>query len=81
MTDEGILEGDTIILRHDTSAETDQVAVASASCSVPRKPIGRSGHIVGVEPGNAKFPTHTYAHNQMKGQGQLIALLRRYWAQ
>lgn len=79
MTDESILEGDTIIFQRDASAEDcHQTVTVTADAGVTPRPNRQRPHRGGSGPDDARYPTRLHTSNQVAAKGQLVALLRRY---
>ncbi len=79
MVDAGILDGDTVIIRKSETAENGQIIVALVNDrEVTLKRLRRRGNSVALEPANAKHRVQVLPADQVKVQGKLIGLLRRY---
>jgi repressor LexA len=79
MIDAGILDGDTVIIRKGEAAENGQVVVALIDDrEVTLKRLRRRGASVALEPANAAHRVQVLPADQVKVQGKLVALLRRY---
>jgi repressor LexA len=79
MIDAGILDGDTVIIRKGEAAENGQVVVALIDDrEVTLKRLRRRGASVALEPANASHRVQVLPADQVKVQGKLVALLRRY---
>jgi len=79
MIDAGILDGDTVIIRKGEAAENGQVVVALIDDrEVTLKRLRRRGASVALEPANAAHRVQVLPADQVKIQGKLVALLRRY---
>jgi repressor LexA len=79
MIEAGILDGDTVIIRKGEAAETGQIVVALIDGSeVTLKRFRRRGNSVALEPANAQHKPRIFPADQVKVQGHLVALLRKY---
>lgn len=79
MVDAGILDGDTVIIRKGETAENGQIVVALIDeREVTLKRLRRRGNSVALEPANAAHRVQVLPADQVKVQGKLVALLRRY---
>lgn len=79
MVDAGILNGDTVIIRKGESAENGQIIVALVDDrEVTLKRLRRRGNSVALEPANASHRVQVLPADQVKVQGKLIGLLRKY---
>ena len=80
MIDEGIHDGDTVIIRHADSAENGDIVVAIIDNEeVTLKRLRRKGNSVALEAANKNFETRIFRPDRVKVQGQLVGLIRRYW--
>jgi repressor LexA len=79
MIDAGILDGDTVIIREDATAENGQIVVALVDdTEVTLKRLRRRGKSVALEPCNERHETRIFSADRVKVQGRLVALLRHY---
>lgn len=79
MVDAGILNGDTVIIRKGETAENGQIIVALVDDrEVTLKRLRRRGNSVALEPANASHRVQVLPADQVKVQGRLIGLLRKY---
>ncbi len=79
MIDAGILDGDTVIIRKGETAENGQIIVALVDeREVTLKRLRRRGNSVALEPANATHRVQVLPADQVKVQGKLVALLRKY---
>ena len=79
MVDAGILDGDTVVIRKDETAENGQIVVALIDDSeVTLKRLRRRGNSIALEPANPRHETRIFPADRVKVQGRLVALLRRY---
>jgi len=79
MVDAGILNGDTVIIRKGETAENGQIVVALVDDrEVTLKRLRRRGDSVALEPANAAYRVQVLPADQVKIQGKLVGLLRKY---
>ena len=79
MMDAGILEGDTVIIERCDTAESGSIVVALVDDSeVTLKRLRRKGHSIALEPANKAYETRIFGPDQVKVQGQLVGLIRKY---
>ncbi len=79
MIEAGILDGDTVIIRKGETAENGQIIVALVDeREVTLKRLRRRGNSVALEPANALHRVQVLPADQVKVQGKLVALLRKY---
>ncbi len=79
MIEAGILDGDTVIIRKGETAENGQIVVALVDDrEVTLKRLRRRGASVALEPANAAHRVQVLPADQVKVQGRLVALLRKY---
>jgi repressor LexA len=79
MIDEGIHDGDTVIIRHSDTAENGAIVVAIIDNEeVTLKRLRRKGNSVALEAANKDFETRIFGPDQVKVQGQLVGLIRKY---
>ncbi|MGI9523444.1 MAG: transcriptional repressor LexA [Hyphomicrobiaceae bacterium] len=80
MVDAGILDGDTVIIRRCDTAENGDVVVAlvdeeEATLKRLRK---RGGGAIALEAANPAYETRIFGPDQVRVQGRLVGLIRRY---
>jgi repressor LexA len=79
MIEAGILDGDTVLIRKGETAESGQIVVALIDENeVTLKRLRRRGNSIALEPANPRHQTRVFPADQVKVQGRLIGLLRRY---
>lgn len=79
MIDAGILDGDTVIIQRTETAENGSIIVALVdNAEVTLKRLRRRGQSIALEPANPAYETRICGPDQVKVQGRLIGLLRRY---
>ena len=79
MIDAGILEGDTVVIQRCDTADSGSIIVALINDSeVTLKRLRQRGDSIALEPANISYETRIFGPDQVKVQGRLIGLLRRY---
>ncbi len=79
MESAGILDGDTVIIKQCDTADSGSIVVALVDeFEVTLKRIRKRGHAIALEPANPKYETRIFGPNQVKVQGKLVGLLRKY---
>ena len=79
MIDAGIFDSDTVIIRRSDTADNGSIVVALVEdTEVTLKRLRRKGDSVALEPANTAFETRIFGPDQVKVQGNLVGLLRKY---
>ncbi len=79
MDDAGIYDGDTVIIRRSDTADNGSIVVALVEDSeVTLKRLRRKGASIALEPANKAYETRIFGPDQVKVQGCLIGLIRKY---
>jgi repressor LexA len=79
MVEAGIFDGDTVIIQRTDNAENGTIIVALVDNEeVTLKRLRRRGQSIALEPANPAYETRICGPDQVKVQGRLVALLRRY---
>ena len=79
MIEAGIHEGDTVIIRRTSSADTGDIVVALVEKEeATLKRLRKRGGTIALEAANPRYETRVLSHDQVDIQGKLVALLRRY---
>ena len=79
MIEAGILDGDTVIIQRTETADSGTIVVALVDNEeVTLKRLRRRGQSIALEPANSAYETRICGPDQVKVQGRLIGLLRRY---
>lgn len=78
MADEGIMEGDIIVVRRGQSAETGQVVVALVDGEATVKKFFRRGSQIELKPANPNFKSIVADEARVKVLGLVVALFRNY---
>lgn len=79
MIEAGIHDGDTIIVQRTETADSGTIVVALVDNEeVTLKRLRRKGKSVALEPANPAYETRICGPDQVKVQGRLVGLMRRY---
>ncbi|MAL79690.1 MAG: repressor LexA [Sneathiella sp.] len=79
MIEAGILDGDTVIIRESETAENGKIVVALIDDNeVTLKRLRRKGGSIALEAANPAYETRIFGPDQVKVQGHLVGLFRRY---
>lgn len=79
MIEAGILDGDTVILRRSDSADTGDIVCALVDDEeATLKRLRRRGNSIALEAANPAYETRIFGPDQVKVQGRLVGLIRRY---
>ena len=79
MIEAGIHDGDTVIIQQTDTAENGTIVVALVdNTEVTLKRLRRKGGSIALEPANASYETRICGPDQVKVQGKLVGLFRKY---
>ena len=79
MIEAGINDGDTVIIKKTSTADTWQIAVVLIDeQEATLKRIRKKGNTIALEAANKNYDTKIYASNRIKIQGRLISLYRNF---
>lgn len=79
MIEAGILDGDTVIIRKADTANNGQIVVALVKDQeATLKTLRKKGGSVALEAANPDYKTQIYGPGEVKVQGTLAGLIRRY---
>ncbi len=79
MIEAGIHDGDTVVIKRTETAESGTIVVALVDNEeVTLKRLRRRGQSIALEPANPAYETRICGPDQVKVQGRLVALIRRY---
>ena len=79
MVDAGILDGDTVIIKRGDTADNGSIVVALVDeHEVTLKRLRRRGHAIALEPANPNYETRIFGPDQIRIQGILVGLMRKY---
>jgi len=79
MVEAGIMDGDTAIIRRQNQADSGKIVVALVDNSeATLKVLKKEGEVVHLVPCNKEYKTQTYKAEQIKIQGILSGIIRKY---
>lgn len=79
MVEAGILDGDYALIRRvETARDGDIVVALIAEAEATLKYFRREGSMIRLDPANRAYDPQRYAPDQVRVQGKLAGLLRRY---
>ncbi len=79
MIDAGIFENDLAVIQRCDTAENGSIVVALIDDNeATLKRLRRKGDSVALEPANPRYETRIFGPDQVKIQGRLVGLIRRY---
>jgi repressor LexA len=79
MVDAGIVDGDYAVIQRCETAENGTIVVALIEDrEVTLKRLRRKGASIALEPANTAYETRIFGPHQVRVQGRLVGLLRRY---
>lgn len=79
MIDAGILDGDTVLIQRTDNADNGEIVVALVEGhEATLKRLRRRGASIALEPANATHETRIFGPDQVRVQGRLVGLVRKY---
>jgi repressor LexA len=78
MREIGIMDGDLVIVKHSDSVRRGNVVVALVNNETTVKSYYPNGKLVELRPANSEYKPQIYPAKEVKIQGSVIALQRRY---
>jgi repressor LexA len=79
MVEEGILDGDFALIRKVDTARDGEIVVALVNDEeATLKTFRREGNMIRLDPANRQYEAQRYRPEQVKIQGRLAGLIRRY---
>ena len=79
MIEAGIFDGDTVILKKTSTANSGEIVVALVDDEeATLKRLRRRGDSIALEAANPAYETRIFGPDRVKVQGSLVALMRRY---
>ncbi|PRX02979.1 UNVERIFIED_ORG: repressor LexA [Martelella mediterranea] len=79
MIEAGIFDGDTVVIRNINTAAPGDIVVALVNDEeATLKRFRRKGASIALEAANPAYETRIFAADQVKVQGKLVGLIRRY---
>ena len=80
MIDEGIFDGDTVIISKTTNVNNGDIVVALIDKDeATLKKFRKKGDSIALEPANKYFETQIYGPDRVTIQGKMCALIRKYF--
>ena len=79
MIDAGIFDGDTAIIQSGTTADNGEIVVALVEGhEATLKRLRRKGEMIALEAANPAYETRIFRADQVRVQGRLVGLMRKY---
>lgn len=79
MIEAGILDGDTVVIRKQDTAETGDIVVALIDDEeATLKRLRKRGASIALEAANPAYETRIFGPDRVRVQGRLVSLVRRY---
>ncbi|MBK0398819.1 transcriptional repressor LexA [Limibaculum sp. M0105] len=79
MVDAGIHDGDIVVIRRQSTAETGDIVVALIEDhEATLKRLRRKGGAIALEAANPAYGTRVYRTDQVRIQGRMVGLIRTY---
>jgi len=79
MIDAGILEGDIVVIKRADTADTGDIVVALVhDQEATLKKLRKKGVSIALEAANPAYETRIFGPGEVKVQGRLVGLIRRY---
>ena len=79
MRDAGINDGDVVVIRETTTADTGDIVVALVDGQeATLKRLRRQGGTIALEAANPAYETKVYREDRVRVQGRLVGLIRTY---
>lgn len=79
MIEAGIFDGDTVVIKNTSSANPGEIVVALVDDEeATLKRFRRKGASIALEAANPSYETRIFGPDQVKIQGKLVGLIRRY---
>lgn len=79
MVEAGILDGDTVLIKRTDTADNGEIVVALIEDEeATLKRLRRKGASIALEAANPAYETRIFSSDQVKVQGKLVGLIRKY---
>ena len=79
MVGAGIFDGDTAIIKKCENAENGTIVVALVENEeVTLKKLRKRNNSIALEPANPQYETRIFGPDQVKLQGKLVGIIRKY---
>ena len=80
MVDEGIFDGDTVLISKITNVNNGDIVVALIDKEeATLKKFRKKGESIALEPANKHYKTQIYGPDRVTIQGKMCALIRKYF--
>ena len=79
MIEAGIHDGDTVVIERSDTADNGSIVVALVeNTEVTLKRLRCKGASIALEPANKAYETRIFGPDQVRIQGRLVGLMRKY---
>jgi repressor LexA len=78
MINAGILDGDHVIIKKGSTANSGEIVVALVGEEATLKRLRKKGASIALEAANPAYETRIFGPDQVQVQGKLVGLVRRY---
>lgn len=79
MIEAGILDGDLVLIKRSTTADTGEIVVALVDDEeATLKRLRKKGGSIALEAANPEYETRIFGPDRVKVQGKLVGLIRKY---
>ena len=78
MINAGILDGDQVVIRRTSTANSGEIVVALVGEEATLKRLRKKGASIALEAANPAYETRIFGPDQVQVQGKLVGLFRRY---
>ena len=78
MINAGILDGDQVIIKRGSTANSGEIVVALVGEEATLKRLRKKGASIALEAANPAYETRIFGPDQVQVQGKLVGLVRRY---
>jgi repressor LexA len=78
MINAGILDGDQVVIKRASTANSGEIVVALVGEEATLKRLRKRGASIALEAANPAYETRIFGPDQVQVQGRLVGLIRRY---
>ena len=78
MINAGILDGDQVVIKRASTANSGEIVVALVGEEATLKRLRKRGASIALEAANPAYETRIFGPDQVQVQGKLVGLIRRY---
>ncbi len=78
MINAGILDGDQVVIKRSSTANSGEIVVALVGEEATLKRLRKKGASIALEAANPAYETRIFGPDQVHVQGKLVGLIRRY---